>query len=123
MLLEEEAEEEAGLVARASGSRALLLTLWGQVLVFAAFSVGAHWTLDQQLEAAFLQEFTRGFGREPLREKEVVITGANSGVGFHAAKWMSEWGGAKVIHMGCRDLRKCEDAAHLFEKGTQRINN
>ncbi|KAM3859557.1 retinol dehydrogenase 13-like [Diretmus argenteus] len=44
-----------------------------------------------------------------IKEKTVVITGANRGIGKETARELARRGGR--IIMGCRDMEKCEDAA------------
>ena len=54
------------------------------------------------------QKWLKKYGPEDMRGKTVVITGANSGVGFKSAETMV-YLGAKVV-MACRNLDKAERA-------------
>ncbi len=54
--------------------------------------------------------------RRKLESKIVVITGANTGIGYETALDLAQRG-AKII-MGCRDIAKAKDKASLIEKAT-----
>lgn len=43
-----------------------------------------------------------------MKSKIVLITGANTGIGYETVKDLAQRG-ARVI-MACRDMKKCEDA-------------
>ena len=44
-----------------------------------------------------------------MRGKTVAITGANSGVGLHAAIWIAGWGQARKVILACRSAQKCKN--------------
>jgi E3 ubiquitin-protein ligase SIAH1 len=50
----------------------------------------------------------RYYGKEDLKSKVIVITGANTGIGKEVAKQLAQRGGRVV--MGCRDELKCMKA-------------
>mmetsp|Transcript_24277 Transcript_24277/g.28599 ORF Transcript_24277/g.28599 Transcript_24277/m.28599 type:complete len:400 (+) Transcript_24277:160-1359(+) len=57
---------------------------------------------------------TKPFGIDEIAtlsvNKSIVITGANSGVGFSSAKLLNDAGTAKVVILACRNIEKCEAA-------------
>jgi NAD(P)-dependent dehydrogenase (short-subunit alcohol dehydrogenase family) len=56
----------------------------------------------------------RPFGAQDIAQmsegKVVVVTGANSGLGFSSVQLLAEGGTAKAVIMGCRNMEKCENA-------------
>lgn len=72
-------------------------------LIFASLILGEN--------IAHAQQFT---STEPLRTKTVVITGANSGIGFEACKRLVAKG--HTIIMACRSLDKAQDAINRIQQ-------
>ncbi|CAD7928689.1 unnamed protein product [Amoebophrya sp. A25] len=62
--------------------------------------------LDAPLEEAFLTTF--GEEHHKFSGKTVLVSDATSGIGFHTAKWLSEWGRAKVVYLGARGRKACD---------------
>jgi len=56
-----------------------------------------------------------------IRGKNILITGANTGVGKETARVMAKFGAANVF-MGCRDMKKCEAAAQEIRTSTKNYN-
>lgn len=67
-----------------------------------------------------LREFYQGKryeGKERLTGRTVIVTGANSGIGFETAKEMAKRGAGKVI-LACRDTVRCQAARRKIIKTT-----
>ena len=66
--------------------------------------------MDGPMERRFMRQYPRGC----FRGKSVAITGGNSGVGLHSARWIARWGEADVLYLGTRDAGKCRVAKELI---------
>ena len=55
-------------------------------------------------------------GRFDMMDATVVVTGANSGIGFETARMLALMGAKRVI-LGCRSGDKCEMAKVLIDAG------
>eukprot|EP00980_Cylindrotheca_fusiformis_P017326 scaffold5380_cov131-Cylindrotheca_fusiformis.AAC.3 len=51
----------------------------------------------------------------PQPQKLIVVTGANSGVGFETSKQLAEGSSNITVVMGCRSMRKCDEARKQIE--------
>jgi NAD(P)-dependent dehydrogenase (short-subunit alcohol dehydrogenase family) len=57
------------------------------------------------------------------KDKVILITGANAGLGRATSKLLAEGGNAKAVIMACRSIHKCEDAkADILQAGAGEHN-
>eukprot|EP00392_Amoebophrya_sp_AT5.2_P003029 g3034.t1 len=81
---------------------------WTLVLLPLVLTFGGGILLDAPLEEAFLKQYEATGKSDKFSGKTVLITNAVSGVGFHTAKWLSEWGRAKIVYLGAPSQELCE---------------
>ncbi|CAJ1941251.1 unnamed protein product [Cylindrotheca closterium] len=80
------------------------------------------WSLLAILSMAALVWITDDYILEPIPSSQqhmvVVITGANSGVGFETAKALAQNENPVTVIMGCRSVTKCQAAAETIRATT-----
>jgi len=59
---------------------------------------------------------------DTLNDMVVVITGANSGIGFETAKTLVSGSNAITVIMACRSMKKCNDAADRIVSADNKID-
>ncbi|KAF3768664.1 NAD(P)-binding protein [Cryphonectria parasitica EP155] len=83
------------------------------------------WTLIAALDFHFLATFFYNqfrpvpYPKHDFSGKTILVTGANAGLGFEAARHFARLNAAKVI-LGCRDAEKAQHAKAEIERSTGR---
>lgn len=59
-------------------------------------------------------------GNIQIKDKIVIITGANTGIGKETARDLARRGAR--VYMACRDMQRCESVQYLFSNYKQTCN-
>ncbi|CAD7928113.1 unnamed protein product [Amoebophrya sp. A120] len=94
------------------GSFVIGFLYWTAVVVPIALTFAAQTVLDRPLEEAFLETYDET--HQKFGGRNILVTDATHGVGYHTAKWLSEWGRAKMLYLGVPSMTACDSIIHTI---------